>query len=42
MSTEGDVVCLAAAGGTELWRKSLPEEYGGSMMKWNGDTDPTR
>jgi outer membrane protein assembly factor BamB len=32
IGTEGALVCLEAAGGTERWRKSLPNDFGGQMM----------
>jgi outer membrane protein assembly factor BamB len=37
LGTEGDLVCLQAATGKEVWRKSLPRDFGGRMMsswKW--------
>lgn len=37
LGTEGDLVCLEAATGKEVWRKSLPRDFGGqvmSMWKW--------
>jgi outer membrane protein assembly factor BamB len=39
LSTEGILVCLDAATGAVRWRHSLPEEYGGSMMKVSGGHD---
>ncbi|HEX4955238.1 MAG TPA: PQQ-binding-like beta-propeller repeat protein [Thermoanaerobaculia bacterium] len=35
-TTEGRVICLEAAGGKEIWAKSLPQDFGGSMMEING------
>ncbi len=32
LGTHGDLVCVNAADGKEVWRKSLPEEFGGKMM----------
>jgi outer membrane protein assembly factor BamB len=32
IGTEGDLVCVEAAGGKEHWRKSLPRDFGGRMM----------
>lgn len=37
LGTEGDLVCLQAATGKEVWRKSLPKDFGGQVMsswKW--------
>jgi outer membrane protein assembly factor BamB len=37
LGTEGDLVCLQAATGKEVWRKSLPRDFGGQVMsswKW--------
>ncbi len=37
LGTEGDLVCLQTATGKEVWRKSLPRDFGGhvmSMWKW--------
>jgi outer membrane protein assembly factor BamB len=39
MTTEGSVVCLEAATGKEIWRRSLPEDFGGYMMKAMGSYD---
>jgi len=39
MTTEGDVVCLEAATGKQLWRRSLTEDYDGYMMKAMGSYD---
>ena len=38
LGTEGELVCLEAASGKEVWRKSLPGDFGGKMMsgwKWS-------
>lgn len=37
LGTEGDLVCLQAATGKEVWRKNLARDFGGRMMsgwKW--------
>ena len=39
MNTEGEVVCLEAATGEEVWRRSLPEEFGSYIMQAMGSTD---
>jgi len=39
LTTEGTVVCLGATKGNELWRRSLPEEFGGYLMKAMGSYD---
>jgi outer membrane protein assembly factor BamB len=39
VSTEGGVVCLEAADGAEVWRRSLPDEFGGKLMKARGTYD---
>ncbi len=39
LATEGDLVCLDAATGELRWKRSLPEEFGGGMMKAMGTTD---
>jgi outer membrane protein assembly factor BamB len=36
LTTEGDVVCLGTRSGNEIWRRSLPESFGGFMMKAMG------
>jgi outer membrane protein assembly factor BamB len=36
MTTDGGVVSLEAATGKEIWRRSLPEDFGGYMMKAMG------
>ena len=36
VTTEGDVVCLDASTGNEAWRRSMPEEFGGYLMKAMG------
>lgn len=41
LGTEGDLVCLETATGTERWRKSLPNDFGGKMMsKWKFSESP--
>ena len=39
VSTDGDVVCLAAASGDKVWSRSLPEQFGGVLMKAMGTYD---
>ena len=39
VSTDGDVVCLAADSGEVHWTRSLPEEFGGRLMKAMGTYD---
>jgi len=39
LTTEGGVVCLSAAKGEELWRRSLPDDFGGYLMKAMGSYD---
>ena len=36
----GDFVCLAAATGKEVWRKSLQKDFGGSFSGWNYTESP--
>ena len=36
ITTEGELVCLATANGEERWRRSLPEDFGGYLMKAMG------
>ncbi len=36
VSTEGDVVCLESRAGREIWRRSLPNDFGGSLMMARG------
>lgn len=38
-NTEGDVICLDAASGKEVWRVSMTEAYGSYMMKAMGSYD---
>jgi outer membrane protein assembly factor BamB len=41
LGTEGDLVCLETATGKERWRKSLPRDFGGSMMsRWRWAESP--
>ena len=41
IGTDGDLVCLETATGTERWRKSLPNDFGGKMMsKWMFSESP--
>lgn len=39
VSTQGDLVCLEAATGRELWRRHLVEDFGGDLMKAMGTYD---
>ena len=39
MNTEGEVICLEAATGKEVWRRSLPKDFGSHMMQAMGTTD---
>lgn len=39
MGTEGDLVCLETATGKELWRRSLPRDFGGRLMQAQGRID---
>jgi outer membrane protein assembly factor BamB len=36
MTTEGVLVCLGSAAGEERWRRSLPDDFGGYLMKAMG------
>jgi outer membrane protein assembly factor BamB len=36
VSTEGSVVCLNAATGEEIWSRSMPDDFGGYLMKAMG------
>lgn len=36
LGTEGDLVCLEASSGKEIWRRSLPKDFGGRMMEIQG------
>ena len=38
-TTEGHVVCLEAATGKEVWRRSLVDDFGSHMMQAMGTTD---
>ena len=41
LGTEGDVVCLEVATGKEIWRRSLPHDFGGQMMsRWKWSESP--
>ncbi|MCY3021402.1 MAG: PQQ-binding-like beta-propeller repeat protein, partial [Planctomycetota bacterium] len=41
IGTEGDLVCVEAATGKEVWRKSFPKDFGGSMMTgWKYSESP--
>ncbi len=39
MSTEGAIVCLEAETGREVWRRSLPGDFGSHLMQAMGTTD---
>jgi len=41
IGTEGDLICLETATGTERWRRSLPNDFGGKMMSgWKYSESP--
>lgn len=41
LGTEGELVCLDAESGKEIWRKSLPNDFGGKMMSgWRWSESP--
>ena len=41
IGTEGDLVCVDAATGKEVWRKSFPKDFGGRMMSgWKYSESP--
>jgi outer membrane protein assembly factor BamB len=41
LGTEGDLVCLDAETGQEVWGRSLPRDFGGKMMsKWKWSESP--
>ena len=41
LGTDGTVVCLEAATGKEIWRRSLTDDFGGEMMsKWMWSESP--
>jgi outer membrane protein assembly factor BamB len=41
LGTAGDLVCLDADTGKEIWRKSLPRDFGGEMMsRWRWSESP--
>ncbi len=41
LGTDGDLVCLDAAGGTVCWRKNLVNDFGGKMMSgWKYSESP--
>ncbi len=39
LSTDGTLVCLAAADGKVIWQRSLPEDFGGVVMSYEGRID---
>jgi outer membrane protein assembly factor BamB len=39
VTTDGDVVCLSADSGEKKWSRSLPDEFGGRLMKAMGTYD---
>jgi outer membrane protein assembly factor BamB len=41
VGTEGDLVCLDVATGKDVWRRSLPKDFGGRMMSdWKFSESP--
>lgn len=41
LGTDGDVICLEAAGGKEKWRKNMAKDFGGGMMSgWSWSESP--
>lgn len=41
LGTDGDLVCVDAESGKEIWRKSLTRDYGGKMMShWRWSESP--
>jgi outer membrane protein assembly factor BamB len=41
LGTDGDLVCVDTAKGQEIWRKSLPKDFGGKMMSgWKYSESP--
>jgi outer membrane protein assembly factor BamB len=36
LGTEGELVCLETAGGSVVWKRSLPEDFGGRVMSIRG------
>src|SRR5262249_60519355 len=41
LSPHGDLACVLASGGKEVWRKSLPRDFGGRMMSgWGYSESP--
>lgn len=36
VTTEGDVVCLNGITGEVIWKRSLPDDFGGRMMRYAG------
>ncbi len=40
VSSEGDLVCVKAADGTEVWRKSLATDFGGARPTWQFSESP--
>ncbi|NLF69927.1 MAG: PQQ-binding-like beta-propeller repeat protein [Candidatus Anammoximicrobium sp.] len=41
LGTSGDLLCLDAASGKTVWRKSLPDDFGGQMMSvWKFSESP--
>ena len=39
LTTEGDLFCLDAATGKEIWRRNLPADFGGRMMRYKSQHD---
>ena len=40
VSSEGDLVCVKAADGSEVWRKSLATDFGGERPTWQFSESP--
>jgi len=41
IGTDGDLVCIDAESGSEVWRRSLPDDFGGVMMsRWKFSESP--
>jgi outer membrane protein assembly factor BamB len=41
LGTDGNLVCVEAASGREVWRRSLPDDFGGVMMsRWKFSESP--
>ncbi|VTS00142.1 FOG: WD40 repeat-like protein OS=Pirellula staleyi (strain ATCC 27377 / DSM 6068 / ICPB 4128) GN=Psta_4118 PE=4 SV=1: PQQ_2 [Gemmata massiliana] len=40
LGQHGDLVCASAKSGKEVWRKSLPKDFGGEVGPWNFSESP--